>query len=236
MSVIYQNKHPPVIAIDGPGGVGKGTLCQLLARQLGWNLLDSGSLYRLTALTVLRRGIPLDDEAKVSAIAENLDVSFVTDSDKGMRIFLEGEDVSDSIRSESCGDAASRIASQPGVRRALLQRQQDFQQAPGLVADGRDMGTVVFPQAEVKIFLTASVEERALRRYKQLREKGIDVSLADLKKEIAVRDERDSQRRDSPLKPAKDAEIVDTTGLSIDEVKERALAIIRKRLSRVANS
>lgn len=236
MSDICQNKPPPVIAIDGPGGVGKGTLCQLLARQLGWNLLDSGSLYRLTALAALRHGISLEDEAKISAIAENLDIAFVTDSDKGMHILLEGEEVTDVIRSESCGDAASRIASQPGVRRALLQRQRDFQQPPGLVADGRDMGTVVFPDAEIKIFLTASVEERALRRYKQLREKGIDVSLADLKKEIAVRDERDSQRQVSPLKPARDADILDTTGLNIDEVKESALAIIRRRLSENLNS
>lgn len=230
MSVIYKNECPPVITIDGPGGVGKGTLCHLLAQQLGWNILDSGSLYRLTALAALRRNIPLDDEARLSRIGENLDVSFVTDSDKGMRIFLEGEDVTDAIRSESCGDAASQIASLPGIRQALLQRQRDFCQAPGLVADGRDMGTVVFPDAEVKIFLTASVEERAVRRYGQLREKGIDVSLAALKKEIAARDERDSKRQFAPLKPAEDAAILDTTGLSIEKVKESALAIIRKRL------
>lgn len=222
--------------MDGPSGVGKGTLCQLLALQLGWNMLDSGSLYRLAAWAALRRGIPVDDEVKIAAVAKNLDIFFATENGERMRIFLEGEDVSDTIRSECCGNAASRIASLPAVRQALLQRQRDFRQPPGLVADGRDMGTVVFPDAEVKIFLIASAEERAARRYKQLREKGIDVSLPVLVKEIAERDERDSRRRVSPLRPAADAQILDTTGLSIDEVKERALVIVRRRLPKEVNS
>lgn len=232
MDVTYQRTSPPVITIDGPSGVGKGTLCQLLAVHLDWNMLDSGSLYRLAALATLRRGIPADDEGRVAAVAKHLDIFFAIENGKKMRIFLEGEDVSDAIRSESCGNAASQIASLPAVRQALLQRQRDFRQPPGLVVDGRDMGTVVFPDAEVKIFLTASVEERAARRYKQLREKGIDVNLPVLVKEIAERDERDSRRQVSPLRPAVDAEILDTTGLSIDEVKECALGIIRRRLLR----
>lgn len=225
-------QRPPVITVDGPSGVGKGTLSRLLARQFGWHLLDSGSLYRLTALAAERDGIPLDDSPRVAAVAEGLDACFRED-DGEIRIFLKGQDVSDVIRSEACGDAASQVAALAAVRTALLQRQRDFRRSPGLVADGRDMGTVVFPDADVKIFLTASAKERAVRRYKQLREKGIDVSLAALAKDIAERDERDSKRQVSPLKPAPDAETLDTTGLDIIEVKERALIIVRKRLFKI---
>lgn len=221
------SKTVPVIAVDGPSGVGKGTLCGLLAKQLGWHLLDSGSLYRVTALAAQRRGIILDDEIQVAALAQHLDVRFSAD---GMRVYLDGEDVSKAIRSESCGSAASRVAVIPAVRLALLQRQRDFRQPPGLVADGRDMGTTVFLEAEVKIFLTASAEERALRRYKQLKDKGISASLATLAKEIAERDRRDAKRPISPLQVAGDAETLDTTGLGIEEVRKRAMVIVSKRI------
>lgn len=224
-------RKPPVIAVDGPGGVGKGTLCQLLAKHLGWHLLDSGSLYRLTALAALRRGIPLDDAAAVAAVAGALDVSFHGgDLNRETEILLEGKDVSAEIRTETCGNAASKVAVIPEVRLALLQRQRDFRREPGLVADGRDMGTIVFPDAEVKIFLAASPEERAIRRYKQLKEKGIDANLAQLKKDIAERDERDSQRRVAPLERAPEAVMLDTTGLSIAGVKARALEIVRNQV------
>ena len=222
---------PPVIAVDGPSGVGKGTLCRLLAHQLGWHLLDSGALYRLTALAVLRRGISLDDAAGLAAVAASLDVSFRGgDIDREAEVVLEGEEVSAEIRSEACGNVASKVAAVPEVRAALLQRQRDFRRSPGLVADGRDMGSVVFPDAEVKIFLSASPEIRAARRYKQLKEKGVDANLAQLKRDIAERDQRDSKRRIAPLKPASDAATLDTSGLSITEVKDRALEIVRRRL------
>lgn len=218
-----------MIAIDGPSGVGKGTLCRFLAAQFGWRLLDSGSLYRLVALAAQRRRVPLAAESRLAALAARLAVRFgAGDGEPG--VFFAGEEVSAAIRSETCGNAASRIAAMPLVRAALLQRQRDFRKPPGLVADGRDMGTVVFPDAEVKIFLTASPEERANRRYKQLREKGIDVNLSALLAEIAERDERDAKRQVSPLRAAEDACILDTTRLNIAEVQEEALSIIRKRL------
>ncbi|MDQ2693798.1 MAG: (d)CMP kinase [Pseudomonadota bacterium] len=221
---------PPVIAVDGPGGVGKGTLCRHLARTLGWHLLDSGSLYRLTALAAGRRGLVLTDAGAVAEVARTLNVQFEEGRDE-TRIVLEGEDVTDLLRSETCGNAASQVAALPAVRAALLQCQRDFRRPPGLVADGRDMGSVVFPAAEVKIFLTASPEERAARRYKQLREKGLSVSLPTLVKEIAERDQRDAGRPVAPLRPAAEAVIVDTTGLGIDAVRQRALAIVRERLA-----
>jgi cytidylate kinase len=220
----------PVIAVDGPSGVGKGTLCQALAQHLGWHLLDSGSLYRLTALAAQKHGIPLDDETRIAALATRLEVRFETFPGRETQVLLEGEDVSAAIRSEACGNAASRVAALPAVRTALLQRQRDFRQSPGLVADGRDMGTVVFPDAPVKIFLTASPTARAIRRYNQLREKGISVSLAALAKEIAERDARDAGRAIAPLRPASDAHVLDTTELSIAAVRQQALMILAEHL------
>ncbi|HEB57970.1 MAG TPA: (d)CMP kinase [Gammaproteobacteria bacterium] len=210
----------PVITIDGPSGVGKGTIAQLLARELGWHMLDSGALYRLVALGAERRGLALDDEAALAAYAESLPVEFRTGegATHGLAIYLDGEEVSDAIRTETCGAGASQVAALPAVRAALLARQRAFRRPPGLVADGRDMGTTVFPDAPLKIFLTASAEERAQRRYKQLKEKGIDVSLAALLDEITERDTRDSQRAASPLVPADDALRIDTTSMTIEEV------------------
>lgn len=219
----------PVIAVDGPSGVGKGTLCRRLAQVLGFHLLDSGSLYRLTALAAGRAGVDLDDAAALAAVAAALDVDFTSGRDD-LVVRLAGKDVTLAIRSEAAGMAASRVAALPAVRTALLQRQRDFLQSPGLVADGRDMGTTVFPHATVKIFLTASAAERARRRYKQLSEKGIDANLAALEKEIAERDERDASRSASPLKAADDAVGIDTDHLDITAVFERARALVRERI------
>ena len=221
----------PVIAIDGPSGVGKGTLCQWLAARLGWHLLDSGALYRLTALAAQRRGLPLEDEARVAAVAIALDAVFVADVAGSSRVLLDGVEVGDVLRGEATGNAASRVAALPAVRAALLQRQRNFHRPPGLIADGRDMGTVVFPQARLKLFLNASAEERARRRYKQLIEKGMDANLAGLIEEIAERDARDAQRAVAPLQPAADAEMLDTTQLSVMEVCEWALALAVRRLA-----
>ncbi len=218
-----------VIAIDGPSGAGKGTLSQLVARQLGYCLLDSGALYRLTALSATRRGVDLSSEAGVAQVAANLDVKFDV-TGEATRILLDGDDVTRAIREESVGMNASLVAAYPMVRAALLQRQRDFAQAPGLVADGRDMGTTVFPQAQVKIFLTASAAARAERRYKQLAEKGVAVDMAELIKDIEARDERDTNRSSSPLKPAEDAYILDSTSLSIEQVLEEILARAGSRL------
>ncbi|UYP28937.1 (d)CMP kinase [Pseudomonas sp. Z8(2022)] len=214
----------PVIAVDGPSGSGKGTLCALLARQLGWNLLDSGALYRLLAFAAGNHGIDLTNEEALKQLAAHLDVQFI---DK--RIILEGEEVTDAIRNEQVGAGASMVASLPAVRDALLQRQRAFREMPGLVADGRDMGTVVFSDAPLKIFLTASAEERARRRYLQLKAKGDDVNLASLLDEIRARDERDTQRAVAPLKPAADAILLDSTELSIEQVLERILREVAER-------
>jgi cytidylate kinase len=215
----------PVIAIDGPSGSGKGTLCQTLARHFGWHLLDSGALYRLTGMAADRHGIALDDELAVAELAKNLDVQFVPgESGEPTSVLLEGDDVSGELRTEKTGLLASKVAVLGAVRSALLQRQRDFAQAPGLVADGRDMGTVVFTDAPLKIFLTASAEERAARRYKQLKSKGDNVNLATLLLEIQARDKRDSERELAPLKPAADAIQLDSSGLGIEEVFERVLA------------
>ena len=215
----------PVIAIDGPSGSGKGTLCQTLARHFGWHLLDSGALYRLTGMAADRHGIALDDELAVAELAKNLDVQFVPgESGEPTSVLLEGDDVSGELRTEKTGLLASKVAVLGAVRSALLQRQRDFAQTPGLVADGRDMGTVVFTDAPLKIFLTASAEERAERRYKQLKSKGDNVNLATLLLEIQARDKRDSERELAPLKPAADAIQLDSSGLGIEEVFERVLA------------
>jgi cytidylate kinase len=212
----------PVVAIDGPSGSGKGTVSRELSARLGWHLLDSGALYRLVALACQDRGVDLVDEAAAAAIASTMTVGFGRSNEPGS-VFLEGRDVAAVLRTERCGEAASRVARLPAVRAALLERQRSFAQPPGLVADGRDMGTVVFPDAALKVFLTASAEERARRRHNQLKEKGIDVSLPDLSKEIAQRDLRDASRPVAPLRPAEGARVVDSTGFTPDEVVARIL-------------
>ncbi|UQI42654.1 (d)CMP kinase [Vreelandella venusta] len=218
----------PVLTIDGPGGAGKGTISGLVAERLGWHLLDSGALYRLTAQAALKHDVALDDEASLASLAEQLDVAFPVKGGQSQTL-LEGEDVSRAIRTEQVGERASRVAALPQVREALLQRQRDFQQPPGLVADGRDMGTVVFPNAPLKIFLTASAQERARRRHLQLQEAGVDASLSSLLKEIQARDARDTQRSVAPLKPADDAITLDTTCLSIPEVVDQLTELLDQR-------
>ena len=210
-------KGARVVTIDGPSGSGKGTIGRLLAQRLDWHYLDSGALYRLVALAALRRHLDFRDAAALAATAASLDVRF-TPAAAGDRVYLEGADVSSELRTERAGDAASKVAAVPEVRTALLKRQRDFAVAPGLVADGRDMGTVVFPDALLKVVLTASAEARAMRRHKQLKEKGIDVSLPDLSWDIAQRDARDANRSVAPFKPAPDAHVVDSTSLTPEEV------------------
>ncbi|WP_236173040.1 (d)CMP kinase [Pseudomonas pseudonitroreducens] len=223
------NGEWPVLAIDGPSGSGKGTVAGLLAKRLGWNLLDSGALYRLLAFAAGNHGIDLTNEEALKVLAAHLDVQFThAKGGQGQHIILEGDDVTDVIRTEQVGAGASQVAALPAVRDALLQRQRAFLEAPGLVADGRDMGTVVFPSAPLKIFLTASAEERARRRYLQLKNKGIDSDQAQLAEEISARDERDSQRAVAPLKPAEGAILVDSTSMSIDEVVESILAEVSR--------
>lgn len=218
----------PVLTVDGPGGAGKGTISRLIAQRLGWHLLDSGALYRLTALSAAQQGVALDDEPGLARVAAELAVVFTADSETP-RVLLEGQDVAAAIRTEQAGGDASRVAALPAVREALLQRQRDFRQAPGLVADGRDMGTVVFQDAPLKIFLTASAEERARRRYLQLRESGVDASLSSLLKDIQARDARDMQRSVAPLVPAQDAIELDTTRLKIPEVVDRLTEMLANR-------
>lgn len=219
----------PIITIDGPSGSGKGTIARIVASKLGWHMLDSGALYRLVALAGADRGLAPDDEAGHAQIAKALDVVFDAEPDGEERIWLEGVEVSARIRTEEAGAAASRVAAMPSVREGLLARQRAFAQPPGLVADGRDMGTIVFPHARLKIFLTASPEERARRRYKQLKDKGLSANLAALSLEIAERDRRDASRAVAPLKPADDAIVVDSTSMSIDAVVARVLELAAAR-------
>jgi cytidylate kinase len=213
----------PVIAIDGPVGSGKGTIARQVARALGWHLLDSGALYRLVGLATVRRGKTEAGEEAIAALAGQLAVRFESDQNGKERIYLDDTEVTADVRTEECGRIASFVASLPAVRAALLDLQKSFRQEPGLVADGRDMGSTVFPDAVLKVYLTASAEERAKRRHKQLKDKGIDVSLPALSRDIEDRDRRDSERTVAPLKPAQDARLLDSSGQSIEEVTRAVL-------------
>ena len=220
---------PPVVTIDGPSGSGKGTISRAVAQRVGWHLLDSGALYRLVAYAGADRGLDPADVESHARLAISMQVTFGVGPDGGEQVSLAGRDVTQAIRTETAGQGASRVAAWPAVRTALLERQRAFARPPGLVADGRDMGTVVFPGARLKIYLTASAEERALRRYKQLNEKGSGVSLSALSREITERDARDSTRAVAPLIPAPDAEVIDSTGLSIEAVVDRVLELGARR-------
>ena len=220
----------PVITIDGPSGAGKGTIAQNVATALGFHILDSGSLYRLTALASLSANLELSDEPGIAEIALKLAVVFKPTA-SGLQILLSGEDVSEAIRKEEIGMRASKVAAIPAVRDALLARQRGFLEAPGLVADGRDMGTTIFPDAPLKVFMTASAEERAERRFKQLKAKGISANIAALVNDLTLRDEQDANRAVSPLKPAKDAVQIDTTEMSINEVTQMVLDLAKQRLA-----
>ncbi|MEZ9565664.1 (d)CMP kinase [Vibrio artabrorum] len=220
----------PVITVDGPSGAGKGTLCMLLADKLGFHLLDSGAIYRVLALAAIHHGVDTESEDALVPLATHLDVQFIAEGDL-VKVILEGEDVSGELRKEETGMAASKVAALPRVREALLRRQRAFSTASGLVADGRDMGTVVFKEAEAKIFLDASAEERASRRLKQLQQKGLDVKFDDLLSEIQERDDRDRNRPVAPLRPAEDALVLDSTSMNIEQVVEKALHYIESKLA-----
>lgn len=220
----------PVIAVDGPSGTGKGTVCSYLSNWLQWHLLDSGALYRVLALAAERHAVDLNDKSGIAQLARKLDVKFNNPgAGQEVAVILEGEEVSQLVRTESCGNAASQLAAYPEVRKALLSRQQAFRKAPGLIADGRDMGTVVFTDARLKIFLTANEDERARRRHNQLKQKGFDVNLPQLSVDIIERDARDRKRTVSPLRPADDAAVIDTTNLKIEDVISRVSILVRDR-------
>lgn len=223
------SKPAPVITVDGPSGSGKGTICQLLAEKLNYQLLDSGALYRLTAVAGFQQQVDLHDVEAISQVARTLDVSFEL-GDQGVIVMLAGQDVTREIRQEKASMGASVAAAHPSVREALLDRQRAFRTLPGLVADGRDMGTTVFPDAQVKVFLTASAEERAQRRYKQLIERGESANLRALLDDIKARDQRDMDRSASPLKPATDAVEIDSTSMSIEDVLEKILDLVSQRI------
>jgi len=220
--------HVPVITIDGPSGSGKGTISRYLAEELGWHHLDSGALYRLLAYAALQESVALDDAAALAGLVVRLQQRYRLPTRRNPGILLDGEDVGEALRSEACGNAASRVAALPEVRQALLQWQRHYRQSPGLVADGRDMGTVIFPDADLKLYLVARPEVRALRRYNQLKEKGIEMDLAELVAAVEARDRRDSARQASPLKPAEDALVVDNSDLDESETLRLVLDAVHK--------
>lgn len=219
----------PVLTIDGPSGSGKGTISRRVATHLGWHYLDSGALYRAVGVAAGWSDVDLADPAALVRCTFDTRIEFVEEQEAELRIFVNGLDATLELRTETAGAAASAIAAIPEVRSALKERQRAFRRPPGLVADGRDMGTVIFPDARIKVFLTASAEERAERRYKQLKDKGVSVNLESLLREILARDARDAQRAVAPLRPAEDAVCIDTTGMSIDAVVERVLALVPAR-------
>ncbi|MCQ8876818.1 (d)CMP kinase [Pseudoalteromonas shioyasakiensis] len=222
----------PVITVDGPSGSGKGTVCRLLADKLGWDVLDSGAIYRVLSLAALHHQIALDNEEALVPLAANLDVQFLVDSQTNAgKVILEGEDVSTTIRNEEVGAAASKVAALPRVREALLRRQRAFRTENGLIADGRDMGTVVFPDAPLKIYLTASAQERARRRFVELNERGLDVTLGGLLEDIQARDERDMNRKVAPLVPAEDAIELDTSELNAQQVFDKVMTLLDAAIS-----
>ena len=229
--MVHAKEKVPVIAIDGPVGSGKGTIARNISHELGYNLLDSGALYRLVAFQTINAGVIIssENELKIAQIAANIDVKFSRGDISQEQVYLSGKEVSKEIRTEECGRLASNVAALPAVRKGLLDLQKRFRSAPGLVADGRDMGTTVFPDAILKIYLTASVDERANRRLKQLNDKGIDVSLAALLRDIGNRDKRDSERKVAPLKRASDARILDSSNLTIEEVSQMILGWVKER-------